>query len=182
MFFEKKDYFSPCVGLLLLSVLLVGLPHMVFAAATSSAETRFVESYAAALRAIDAGRLDTSSSQEVHSINSALQKDLLSFDSKVKQLKSDSVTASGADRDEILDQLVGLGAERERMFADYQQQLEQLVAKQGNVAEMSSASVVQAPAREVATVQSTEETTPESPRHILIIESVPEDVGEGLFE
>jgi len=150
-------------------------------AGSGGSEVTYVELYANVLRAVDSGRLDSSTARKVHSLNADLQKKLLALDDRLKAVKTASMKATGSKQDELLDELVALGAERERLYLDYHNRLEQLTGTQtgGTVV---SAPVPKASSGQAKAQESGKNAAAKSSQRTLTIESVPEDISTGQFD
>ncbi len=158
----------------------MGSPGHLWAAGTSS-EVTYVELYAGVLRAVDSGKLDKATGKEARSLNSALQKKLLALDDRLTAVKAQSVKAGGSRQEELLDELVALGAERERLYLEYQTRLEQMTG--GN----NSGAVVSAPTpgatvEKANPAKSGESASADSSKRTFTFESVPEDISTGQFD
>ncbi len=158
----------------------IGSPGHLLAGGMSS-EVTYVELYGKVLRAVNSGKLDKSTGKEAHSLNSALQKEILALDDRLNEVKTASTKAEGSSQDELFDELVALGAERERLYLDYRSRLEQLVGS-GNNAAMISAPAAGATSEQAKAKKSEENAATESSKRTFTFENVPEDISTGQFD
>jgi len=169
-----------CVALVF-SLISIGSPGHLFAAGNGSSEVVYVELYAGVLRAVDSGKLDKSTGKKARSLNSDLQKKIIALDDRLKETKTASMKADGTRQDELLDELVALGAERERLYLDYRNQLEQLVTGK-NIEAMVSAPSAESIIEKSKATKSGENAAAKSSQRTLTFENVPEDISTGQFD
>ncbi|HEB68491.1 MAG TPA: hypothetical protein ENI88_02600 [Desulfobulbus sp.] len=149
-------------------------------AAAASSEVTYVDLYANTLRALNNGTLDKSTGKEAHSLNSALQKKLLALDDQLKDVKAASVKAEGSRQDELLDELVALGAERERLYLEYRNRLEQLVGGKGGA--VVSAPTAGPTVEKPKATESADNAAADSSKRTFTFENIPEDISTGQFD
>lgn len=164
-----------CAALVFALISMASPGHL--SAAAAGSEVIYVELYAGVLRAVDSGKLDKSTGKEAHSLNSALQKKILALDDRLKDIKAASMKAEGSSQDELFDELVALGAERERLYLEYRNRLEQLVGKGGAVVSTPTAG----PTIEKST-ESDDNASADSSKRTFTFETVPEDISTGQFD
>ncbi len=165
---------------LVFALISMGSPGHLWAAGTST-EVTYVELYAGVLRAVDSGKLDESTGKEARSLNSTLQKKLLALDDRLKKVKAESMKANGSGEEELLDELVALGAERERLYLDYQSRLEQL-ASDNNGEAVVSAPTPGATVEKATAAKSGEKASTDSSKRTVTFENIPEDISTGQFD
>ncbi len=165
---------------LVFALISLGSPGHLSAGSINS-EVTYVELYGKVLRAVDSGKLDKSTGKEAHSLNSALQKNLLALDDRLKEVKAQSMKAGGSRQEELFDELVALGAERERLYFDYRSRLEQLVGS-GNGAAMISAPAAGATPEQIKIKKSGENASADSSKRTFTFENIPEDISTGQFD
>jgi hypothetical protein len=165
------------------AVLLVFAPAILPAAGGPSSEAAFFELYAKVIREVNAGKLDQSIGKKARSLNSELQKKIIAADTRIEALKAGAMKLKGTERDALLDELIAAGAEKERMYLDYRQRLEQLAGPvRQDTAAAASAPAVKTAASESGKVGSQEEDLQDARGKNLTIKSIPEDVTTGEFD
>jgi hypothetical protein len=176
---KKNNYFF-----LLWTLLALLLPSQLYGASSSSAELRFAELYAQALGAVENGQLGDEAGKGLRVIKSRLTEQTMVLDGKLRKMKAELGDATGDERDEIVDSLMALGSERERMYQNSWKELQTVISNKSSQG-IAKSPKSQAPAVEPVTPPQAQEsgiTVSETGGSILRIENIPEDVGEGLFE
>ena len=169
MLIRRTSHLRIICAVFFITVLSAGTPAVVSAGGGGSSEASFFELYAGVIRAVDKGALDNTTGEKVRALHSSLQKQIIALDTRLNRVKALSMEADRSRQSELLDELVALGAERERLYLDYQQRLERLLGTQN----FEITGPVRTPRKD---------GSGEPQQRTVTFENVPEDISTGQFD
>ncbi len=155
--------------------------------AGQSLEIDFMDLYVQIIRAVDAGKLDKKVGKEARTLDFELQKEIITLDNKIDKLKSTPMGSSSAQRDKTFDELIAIGAQKERVYGDYLRRLEVLAGTGDRPAALGITPVKKKNGGPVSEkilyegdVVGGDSSAPE--KRALTIEMTPEDISTGDFD
>ncbi len=164
---EETACRRPNPAAILALVFLLFFPGLASAAPVSS-EAAFYELYSGIIRDVDAGRLDRSVGREARFVKAGLEKEIGGVDTRQQEIRNEISRADGTTRDVLLDELVAIGAEKEKIYHAYR---EQLAGLPGVSAERAGSHEPEGDGGK-----------DKGKKRILTFKSVPEDVTAGDFD
>ncbi|MBN4068540.1 hypothetical protein JYU06_03345, partial [Desulfotalea psychrophila] len=118
--------------------------------AGQSPEIYFADLYAQIVRAVESNKVEKKVGKEARTLNFELQKEIIALDDKIDQLKSAPLASSSAQRDQTFDELIKIGAKKERIYLQYLQRLQALLGTNTHPEALRALSVEEKNAAETA--------------------------------
>lgn len=177
----SRQGYLVCIGVILcITGVLVGCWRVPRAVAGASSEVLFLELYTRIIRSVQDGDLERDVGEEARALNRTVQKkgDLLAR--KIGQVKTELREGEVSMDEELLERLIDLGAQRERMYREYWQDLGRKIPQDlgGQGGALSRGHMSSAP----ATSMRRQKGPLDPSRRLIRIESLPEEVGMGQFD